>query len=116
MKKQKAEVITSSYEPSKEERLALGQTLQTPGWPVVQKIAIAACEEFKDTIFKLNPQETKDYDAQVLKLVMRAEVAVTVWEGIARRIEKQEAFLKAPKERGQKPTLADAVEDVTEGL
>lgn len=101
---------------SSEERTALLQVLAQPaGWEAIQKLAVEAVAEFRECIFKLNPQ-APGYDQQVLKLVMRAECAQTVWEEMARRIEAIQQEATTPRPKGTKPTLADAIEDVTEGL
>ena len=98
---------------SKDERQALAQGIETPFWAVVQKIALMAIEEFRETLFQLNPQ-LPGYDAQALKLLMRAEVAQTVWEEMARRIEKELPLAKPPENDGS--TVEKALPDVTEGM
>jgi hypothetical protein len=100
-------------ELSKDERQTLAQGIETPFWEVVQKIALDSIGEFRDTLFKLNPQ-SPGYEAQALKLLMRAEVAQTVWEEMARRIEQELPLAKPPENDGSTPEKA--LPDVTEEM
>jgi hypothetical protein len=107
--------VTSNYEPTDDERILLAQVLEMPGWEVVQKIAVAAVAEFRDIVFKLNPLNA-DYAAQVVESCRRADTAQTLWEGIAQRIEKQIVILNQPKPKGTKPTISEAIPDLTEEM
>ncbi len=103
----------SGFELTKEERNTLAQGIETPFWELVQRIAVASVGEFRETLFRLNPQ-APGYDAQALKLLMRAEVAQTVWEEMARRIEQEIPLAKPPENDGSTPekALPDVCEDM----
>jgi hypothetical protein len=108
--------ITSQYEPSDEERTQLGQILDLPGFVVLQKIAIAACAEFRDVVFLLNPMDP-NYHTMTVEAARRANTAMSLWEGIAVRIEKQATILRQPKNaKGKAPTPGEALPDRTTRL
>lgn len=112
VKKKTRKRITSQYEPSAEESTQLGQILDLPGFIVLQKIAVAACAEFRDAAFLLNPMDPS-YPYQTVEAVRRANTAMTLWEGIARRIEKTATLIHQPKPKGKAPTPGEALPDCT---
>lgn len=107
--------VPSRYVPTDDERHHLVQLLGTPGWDVVQKIGVAAQEEFWDVLRKLNPLG-RDYAEQLQTAARRADCAQTLWEEFARRIEEAAAIEEHARAKGQHPTKQDAIPDITEGV
>ncbi len=56
------------------EKLLLAQTVSTPGWKVVVKIANEACARFTEDTIRLDP-ETEDYERIVVERQRRARNA-----------------------------------------